>query len=74
MSKVAFNIRVQPYGNGRSLITTETRTTATDPESRRRFERYWLLIGPFSALIRNLMLRLVKSDAEQREQGCRRGS
>jgi len=63
--KVAFNIRVQAYGNGRSLITTETRTTATDPASRRRFARYWLLIGPFSALIRGLMLRLVKSDAEK---------
>ena len=63
--KVAFNIRVQPYGQGRSVITTETRTTATDPASRRRFARYWLLIGPFSALIRGLMLRLVKSDAEK---------
>jgi hypothetical protein len=64
--KVAFNIRVQPYGNGRCLITTETRTRATDPESRRRFARYWLFIGPFSALIRGLMLRLVTSDAEKR--------
>ena len=30
--KVAFNIRVEPYGSGRSLITTETRTAATDPD------------------------------------------
>lgn len=34
--------------------------------SLRRFERYWFLIGPFSALIRRLMLRIVKSDAERR--------
>jgi hypothetical protein len=64
--KVAFNIRVEPYGSGRALITTETRTAATDPASLRRFARYWMLAGPFSALIRRLMLRIVKSDAEQR--------
>jgi hypothetical protein len=64
--KVAFNIRVEPYGSGRALITTETRTAATDPTSLRRFARYWMLVGPFSALIRRLMLRIVKSDAERR--------
>jgi hypothetical protein len=64
--KVAFNIRVEPYGSGRALITTETRTAATDPASLRRFARYWLLVGPFSALIRRLTLRIVKSDAERR--------
>ena len=64
--KVAFNIRVEPYASERSLITTETRTAATDPASLRRFSRYWFLIGPVSALIRRLMLRIVKSDAERR--------
>jgi hypothetical protein len=64
--KVAFNIRVEPYGSGRALITTETRTAATDPTSLRRFTRYWWFIGPFSALIRRLMLRMAKSDAERR--------
>ena len=67
--KVAFNIRVEPYGSGRSLITTETRTAATDPASLRRFSRYWLLVGPISALIRRLTLRIVKSDAERRSGG-----
>ena len=64
--KVAFNIRVESYGSGRALITTETRTAATDPASLRRFARYWLLAGPFSALIRRRTLRIVKSDAERR--------
>lgn len=64
--KVAFNIRVEPYGRGRSLVTSETRTAATDPASLHRFSRYWLLVGPISALIRRLMLRIVKSDAERR--------
>ena len=64
--KVAFNIRVEPYGSGRSLVTTETRTAATDSASLRLFSRYWLVVGPVSALIRRLMLRIVKSDAERR--------
>ena len=65
-SQGPFNIRVVPYGSGRALITTETRTAATDPTSLRRFARYWILIGPFSALIRRLALRIVTSDAERR--------
>ena len=65
-AKIAFNIRLEPYGSGRTLVTTETRTATTDPATARRFGRYWTLIGPFSGLIRRLMLRLVKADAEQR--------
>ena len=64
-AKIAFNIRVEPYGSGRTRVTTETRTATTDPASRRRFGMYWRLIGPFSGLIRRLTLRLVKSDAEK---------
>ncbi len=63
--KVAFNIRVEPYGSGRALITKETRTAATDSASLHHFARYWIVVGPFSALIRRLMLRMVKSDAER---------
>jgi len=63
--KVAFNIRVEPYGTGRSLITTEKRTAATVSTSLHHFARYWILVGPFSALIRRLMLRMVNSDAER---------
>jgi hypothetical protein len=34
----------------------------TDDQSRRRFRRYWLLIGPFSALIRRTALRLFAAE------------
>ena len=69
--KVAFNIRVEPYSSDRALITTETRTAATDPASLRRFARYWILVGPFSALIRRLTLRIAKSDAERASRPVR---
>ena len=63
-AKVAFSIRAKPYGTHRTLITTETRTATTDAATRRRFAAYWKLIGPFSALIRRLILRQVTSQIE----------
>ncbi|MFI6641845.1 hypothetical protein [Streptomyces sp. NPDC050504] len=38
---------------GRTLLHTETRVYGTDPASVRRFRPYWLLIEPFSNLIRH---------------------
>ena len=51
-AKIAANLRVEPYGDTASILTIETRVALTDPESLRRFTRYWTLIRPFSALIR----------------------
>jgi len=65
-AKIAFSIRVEPYGTRRTLVITETRTATIDARSRRRFVVYWKPIGPFSALIQRLVLRLVKSAAEKR--------
>ncbi len=64
-AKVAFTIRAQPHGANRTLVSTETRTATTDPDSRRRFAAYWRLIGPISALMRRLILRSVKSRVER---------
>jgi hypothetical protein len=40
-------------------LTTETRVLLTDDESRRAFRRYWLLILPFSGLIRRHWLAAI---------------
>ena len=61
-AKIAANIRVEPYGATASILTIETRVALTDPQSLRRFTRYWTLIRPFSALIRRIALRLVAAD------------
>jgi hypothetical protein len=37
-------------------LTTETRIEAVDDTARRSFRRYWLIVGPFSALIRRRWL------------------
>jgi hypothetical protein len=64
-AKIAANVRVEPYGVTSSILTIETRVALTDPQSLRRFPRYWTLIRPFSALIRRIALRLVAADLRQ---------
>ena len=45
-------------------LSTETRVHIPDPKSRRRFERYWRVVRPFSGLIRLQVLRAAKRRAE----------
>jgi len=54
--KIAWTLRADPAEDGGSTFCTETRAVATDPESGRRFRRYWSFLSPGIILIR-LMLR-----------------
>ncbi len=65
-AKAALVFTVEETSSSRSLLTTETRVTCTDARSRRSFSRYWRAIGPFSGLIRHLMLGQIKRAAEGR--------
>jgi hypothetical protein len=40
-------------------LTTKTRVLLTDDRSRNAFRRYWLLIRPFSGLIRRRWLAAI---------------
>lgn len=57
--KAVVDFRVSP-----ALLSTETRVHVPDPAARRRFRRYWLVIRPFSGLIRILLLRAARKRAE----------
>jgi hypothetical protein len=57
--KAVIDFRIGP-----SLLSTETRVHVADPATRRKFRRYWLLIRPFSGLIRILFLRATRRRAE----------
>ena len=46
------------------VLTTETRVLLTDERSKRAFRRYWLVIRPFSGLIRRVWLRAIARRAE----------
>jgi hypothetical protein len=54
-AKLVESTRIDPYG-GSSIVITETRVKCTDPDSRRRFRRYWLVVGPCSQLLRRTAL------------------
>jgi len=55
-AKVVTSLRADPQGSNASILTIKTRVRLTDAESRRRFKRYWLLVGPVSSLIRHTAL------------------
>ena len=61
-AKVIANFRA-----GGGELTTETRVLATDERSRRAFARYWLLIRPFSGLIRRHWLAAIVRRATRTE-------
>jgi hypothetical protein len=65
-AKIAWTLEAEPCGAGRSVFRTETRVVTTDPGSRRRFRRYWVLLSAGIRLIRYASLRLVRREAERR--------
>jgi hypothetical protein len=56
--KAVIDFRIEPR-----RLSTETRVHVADPASRRKFRRYWVVIKPFSGLIRILFLRAARSRA-----------
>jgi hypothetical protein len=65
-AKIAWTLAVEDVGAGASMLRTETRVMTTDPESREKFRRYWAFVSPGALLIRRVMLRCAKVDAERR--------
>ena len=61
--KAVMNFRAEAVGGG-STLETETRIAATDTRSRRRFSRCWVVIRPWSGLIRRSWLNAAKRRAE----------
>lgn len=66
--KVAMNLLVEPLGARACRLSTETRVQATSPGARRRFLPYWLVIRPFSGLIRREMLLAVRRAAQAQKK------
>jgi hypothetical protein len=65
--KIIWTLRADPIrSGGASIFRTETRAAATDPESRRRFRRYWAFLSPGIIAIRAVLLPAVKAEAERR--------
>ena len=63
-AKAVWNFALAPAVAGTQL-STETRVQTFGRSPTLKFRAYWLLVGPFSGLIRKAMLREVKRMAEQ---------
>ena len=63
-AKAVWGFRLEPRGTDRTRLVTETRVRCTDAASRRRFRLYWLVVRPFSGLIRRIALREIRRQAE----------
>ena len=66
--KIVWNLRADPVGDGASVFRSETRAVATDESARRKFRQYWSLVSPGIVLIRRVLLRLTKADAERAQE------
>lgn len=63
-AKAVWNFSLHPQSGRGTRLVTETRIQCLDPESRRRFRWYWLVVGPFSGMLREQVLRSLKRQAE----------
>jgi hypothetical protein len=61
--KIAANIRVVRLADGRARLTTETRVLPLGRRASIGFRLYWIVVGPFSALIRRRWLRAAERAA-----------
>lgn len=64
--RIAFGIWAEARGDHGARLATETRVHARSATARRRFRLYWLVVGPFSALIRRRWLSAARRAAETR--------
>lgn len=62
--KVAWNFYCEELDTHRVRLSTETRILCTTTAARVTFGLYWMIIRPFSGLIRIKMLQLIKEAAE----------
>ena len=63
--RIGMEFRLTPAVGGTHL-SSETRVSATDPATRRQFNRYWFVVGPGSSAIRWEVLTAVALKAEAR--------
>jgi hypothetical protein len=65
-AKAVWTFALEPRGPAATRLATQTRVALTDAASRRRFRVYWLVVRPFSGLIRMAMLGAVAREAGTR--------
>jgi hypothetical protein len=63
--KATWNFAVLKIDESKTLVLSEIRVNTTDENSLAKVKKYWGLIKPPSAMIRQEILKLIKQQAEQ---------
>jgi hypothetical protein len=66
--RVVMNFYVEAIDDSGSVLSTETRVQYTSLRARIIFTPYWLLLNRFIGLVRIMMLRQIKREAEKPSQ------
>jgi hypothetical protein len=64
--RIAASFSLRPYGAGRTLASYEARTATPDPDSAKRFQRYWMVVRPFVGHIMRATLASLELEAADR--------
>lgn len=64
--KIAWTLEAQPLTASTTRFRTQTRVVATDGKSKARFLLYWMFAGFFIVLIRRIINRALRCEAERR--------
>jgi hypothetical protein len=64
-AKAVMNFRIQQAPLAMCVVTTETRVSATDDKTARKFALYWWTIRLGSGLIRRMWLQAIRRRAEK---------
>ena len=68
-AKAVWNFAVVAESERITRVNTETRIQTFGRPARWRFRAYWLVVGPFSGVIRKEMLAMIKRNAETMAAG-----
>ncbi len=62
-AKIACSLLLRTLDDGRTVLTYEARTRATDDAARRAFRRYWRAVSPFVGVVMRSTLAVIARDA-----------
>ena len=62
--KVVWNFYLEKLDSNQVRLSTETRVLCITPSAKVTFGLYWMIIKPFSGVIRKKMLRIIKQSSE----------
>src|SRR5262245_56489148 len=65
LARGVWNCKDEEANTGRTVLSTETRVVCGDESSKLKFRIYWLVVMPFSRLIRLIMFREVQCASER---------